>query len=144
MAFIYAAIGLVAGVIIGIISARLMTPEYQKHKQIQKDLEKSKFELEQQRQDLADHFAHTAEMLDALGKDYTKLYQHMAQTSSQLLPNIPEQDNPFVKQLTEPKSENKTIADENIQPKDYANGATGVLKEQKKEIFQAEDVVKAS
>ncbi len=83
-------------------------------------------------------------MLDALGKDYTKLYQHMAQTSSQLLPNIPEQDNPFVKQLTEPKSENKTIADENIQPKDYANGATGVLKEQKKEIFQAEDVVKAS
>ena len=43
---------------------------------MQKELEAAKFELEQQRQELVDHFAQTAEMLDTLGKDYTKLYQH--------------------------------------------------------------------
>ena len=55
---------------------------------MQKDLESAKFELEQQKQDLVDHFAQTAEMLDSLGKEYTKLYQHMAKTSSELLPNL--------------------------------------------------------
>lgn len=58
--------------------ARLTTPQYKTQKNLQKELESAKFTLEQQRQELSDHFAQTAEMLDTLGKDYTKLYQHMA------------------------------------------------------------------
>ncbi|TON09838.1 hypothetical protein CGH64_23685, partial [Vibrio parahaemolyticus] len=85
MPWIYAIVGLLVGTIVGVVISRLTTPEYKKQKSVQKELEAAKFELEQQRQELVDHFAQTAEMLDTLGKDYTKLYQHMAKTSSELL-----------------------------------------------------------
>ncbi|MBD1577214.1 MULTISPECIES: Z-ring associated protein ZapG [Vibrio] len=144
MDFLYAAIGLLAGLIIGIIIARLMTPEYKKHKQLQKELEAAKFELEQHRQELSDHFSSAADMLDTLGKSYTKLYQHMAQTSTDLLPNVPQQDSPFISQSTEETSDTKADEISDVQPKDYANGATGVLKEQKKAVLQSPHLEKAS
>ncbi|ASI89060.1 MULTISPECIES: Z-ring associated protein ZapG [Vibrio] len=142
MPWIYAIVGLLVGAILGIVISRLTTPQYKKQKTIQKDLESAKFALEQQRQELSDHFAQTAEMLDTLGKDYTKLYQHMAKTSSELLPNLPEQDNPFVKKIAEHNVE--TINDVNTTeepPKDYVNGATGLLREEKKEVIEAPEAV---
>jgi len=135
---------LLVGTIVGVVISRLTTPEYKKQKSVQKELEAAKFELEQQRQELVDHFAQTAEMLDTLGKDYTKLYQHMAKTSSELLPNLPEQDNPFDKKtaMSSDKVE-EDQSDVNEQPKDYANGATGLLKDQEKEIIDAPEAVTA-
>jgi uncharacterized membrane-anchored protein YhcB (DUF1043 family) len=137
-------VGLLVGTIVGVVISRLTTPEYKKQKSVQKELEAAKFELEQQRQELVDHFAQTAEMLDTLGKDYTKLYQHMAKTSSELLPNLPEQDNPFDKKtaMSSDKVE-EDQSDVNEQPKDYANGATGLLKDQEKEIIDAPEAVTA-
>ncbi|HCH3316692.1 TPA: DUF1043 family protein [Vibrio parahaemolyticus] len=144
MPWIYAIVGLLVGTIVGVVISRLTTPEYKKQKSMQKELEAAKFELEQQRQELVDHFAQTAEMLDTLGKDYTKLYQHMAKTSSELLPNLPEQDNPFDKKTAMSSEQIKEDQPEvNEQPKDYANGATGLLKDQEKEIINAPDVVTA-
>ncbi|ENT7206781.1 Z-ring associated protein ZapG [Vibrio parahaemolyticus] len=144
MPWIYAIVGLLVGTIVGVVISRLTTPEYKKQKSVQKELEAAKFELEQQRQELVDHFAQTAEMLDTLGKDYTKLYQHMAKTSSELLPNLPEQDNPFDKKTAMSSEQIKEGQPEvNEQPKDYANGATGLLKDQEKEIINAPDVVTA-
>ncbi|TOA28105.1 hypothetical protein CGK32_05945 [Vibrio parahaemolyticus] len=144
MPWIYAIVGLLVGTIVGVVISRLTTPEYKKQKSVQKELEAAKFGLEQQRQELVDHFAQTAEMLDTLGKDYTKLYQHMAKTSSELLPNLPEQDNPFDKKTAMSSEQIKEDQPEvNEQPKDYANGATGLLKDQEKEIINAPDVVTA-
>ncbi|MDF4638966.1 Z-ring associated protein ZapG [Vibrio parahaemolyticus] len=144
MPWIYAIVGLLVGTIVGVVISRLTTPEYKKQKSVQKELEAAKFELEQQRQELVDHFAQTAEMLDTLGKDYTKLYQHMAKTSSELLPNLPEQDNPFDKKTAMSSEQIKEDQPEvNEQPKDYANGATGLLKDQEKEFINAPDVVTA-
>ncbi|CAI2310763.1 Inner membrane protein YhcB [Vibrio parahaemolyticus] len=144
MPWIYAIVGLLVGTIVGVVISRLTTPEYKKQKSVQKELEAAKFELEQQRQELVDHFAQTAEMLDTLGKDYTKLYQHMAKTSSELLPNLPEQDNPFDKKTAMSSEQIKEDQPEvNEQPKDYANGATGLLIDQEKEIINAPDVVTA-
>ena len=144
MPWIYAIVGLLVGTIVGVVISRLTTPEYKKQKSVQKELEAAKSELEQQRQELVDHFAQTAEMLDTLGKDYTKLYQHMAKTSSELLPNLPEQDNPFDKKtaMSSDKVE-EDQSDVNEQPKDYANGATGLLKDQEKEIIDAPEAVTA-
>ncbi|KLN67100.1 MULTISPECIES: Z-ring associated protein ZapG [Vibrio] len=149
MPWIYALVGLLIGTVLGIAISRLTTPGYKKQKSVQKDLDNAKFELEQQKQDLADHFAQTAEMLDSVGKEYTKLYQHMAKTSSELLPNIPEQDNPFVKKVVQQSDDNTLDNGEldiqllNEAPKDYASGSTGLLKEQKKEILDSQDVVSA-
>ncbi|CAH0526937.1 Z-ring associated protein ZapG [Vibrio hippocampi] len=147
MPWIYAVVGLLVGAIIGVIISRLTTPQYKKQKTIQKDLEAAKFALEQQRQELSDHFAQTAEMLDTLGKDYTKLYQHMAKTSSEFLPNLPEQDNPFFKKIAEHNEviESNAIeaaeGDASTQPKDYANGATGLLREEVKESVEGPEAV---
>ena len=144
MPWIYALVGLLVGMVLGVAISRLTTPGYKKQKSVQKDLDNAKFELEQQKQDLADHFAQTAEMLDSLGKEYTKLYQHMAKTSAELLPNLPEQDNPFDKKTamsTDVAEEQQEDANE--QPKDYANGATGLLKDQEKEVIEAPELVAA-
>lgn len=137
MPWIYAIVGLLVGTIVGVVISRLTTPEYKKQKSVQKELEAAKFELEQQRQELVDHFAQTAEMLDTLGKDYTKLYQHMAKTSSELLPNLPEQDNPFDKKTAMYSEQIKEDQPEvNEQPKDYANGATGLFERSRKRDHQ--------
>ncbi len=142
MPWIYAIVGLLVGAIVGIVISRLTTPQYKKQKETQKELESARFSLEQQRQELADHFAQTAEMLDVLGKDYTKLYQHMAKTSSELLPNLPEQDNPFIKRITQ-QNDDTPVSESDLQPKDYAKGATGLLREEEKEIIKAPQIVEA-
>lgn len=148
MPWMYAVGGLLIGLILGVAISRLTTPEYKKQKNVQKELDTAKFALEQQRQELADHFAKTAEMLDTLGKDYTKLYQHMEKTSAELIPNLPEQDNPFVKTAAAHSDKSSEKADSKVstideQPKDYANGATGLFNDEKKEVIEAPEVVTA-
>ncbi len=144
MPWIYAIVGLLVGLVVGVVISRLTTPQYKNQKSLQKDLDSTKYALEQQRQDLADHFAQTAEMLDTLGKDYTKLYQHMSKTTAELLPNLPEQDNPFVKQVVQQK-QSVANSDEAFeeQPKDYALGATGLLKNEEKAILHSADILNA-
>lgn len=144
MPWIYAIVGLLVGLIVGVVISRLTTPQYKTQKSLQKDLDGAKYALEQQRQELADHFAQTAEMLDTLGKDYTKLYQHMSKTASELLPNVPEQDNPFIKQIAQQqKSEQVADDGEEQPPKDYALGATGLLKGEEKAILRSSEILDA-
>ena len=145
MPWIFALVGLVAGIIIGLVISRLKTPDYKKHKVMQKSLDAAKFELEQKRQEVAAHFSETVELLDILGKDYTRLYQHMELTSSDLLSHLPDQDNPFFKKTTENKNKstttNKKRSSGDQAPKDYANGATGLLTEPEKPFVQSAEVV---
>ncbi|MDN3609148.1 Z-ring associated protein ZapG [Vibrio ostreicida] len=127
MPWIYALVGLLVGAGLGVVISRVTTPGYKKNQSIHKELATAKFELEQQKQDLADHFAQTAEMLDSLGREYTKLYQHMAKTSSELLPNTPEQDNPFSKRVSQQSHTSdvkhvEEIPPLNQAPKDYVAG----------------------
>ncbi|MBW3697149.1 DUF1043 family protein [Vibrio sp. T187] len=144
MPWMYAIVGLLVGAILGVVIARLTKPEYKNQKSVQKELDSAKFALEQQRQELADHFAQTAEMLDTLGKDYTKLYQHMEKTTSELLPNLPEQDNPFVKTAAQHSEKaDDTVTTISQPPKDYANGSTGLFTEKEKEIIEAPEAVTA-
>ncbi|GEM74244.1 Z-ring associated protein ZapG [Vibrio sagamiensis] len=147
MPWMYAIVGLLVGTVVGVLISRLTTPEYKKQKSVRKELEVAKYTLEQQRQELLDHFAQTAQMLDTLGKDYTKLYQHMAKTSSELLPNLPEQDNPFDKKTamsTESPEDVKDIKDKpEMQPKDYANESTGLLNGQEKKLMDAQEMMAA-
>ncbi|AUI85267.1 hypothetical protein BS333_02045 [Vibrio azureus] len=144
MPWMYAIVGLLVGTVVGVLISRLTTPEYKKQKSVKKELEVAKFTLEQQRQELVDHFAQTAQMLDTLGKDYTKLYQHMAKTSSELLPNLPEQDNPFDKKAAMSTETTEDVKEEvESQPKDYASGSTGLLNEQQKERMDAPEMMAA-
>lgn len=147
MPWIFALVGLIVGIVIGVLITRLTTPDYKKHKVIQKNLDAAKFELEQKRQDIADHFAQTAEMLDTLGKDYTKLYQHMESTSAEMLSHLPDQDNPFSKktalQNVEQQPSKPSDADNTgLAPKDYVSGSSGQLTEDnEKEFVKSAEVV---
>ncbi len=145
MPWIYGLIGLLVGAISGIIIARIKTPQYKKHKQMQKDLDTAKFALEQQRQELADHFAQTSEMLDSLDKTYQRLYQHMAKTATEMLPDLPEQDKPFACiEAHSQTDEAEEYTDTEQPPKDYAKGATGLFNGETKETLSADKVISAS
>ncbi len=94
--------------------------------------------MEQYRQELVDHFARSADLLDNIAKDYSKLYEHMAKTSTELMPNLPAQDNPFAHRISTLESvKNNATDDVTDQPRDYANGATGLLKDKPEEIVEA-------
>ncbi|OLQ80426.1 hypothetical protein BIT28_16995 [Photobacterium proteolyticum] len=133
MAWIYALLIFAAGAIVGAFAARLGNKSLKQQKELKKDLDKSKYELEQYRQELVDHFACSSELLDNIAKDYSKLYEHMAKTSSELMPNLPDQDNPFARRIStlEAVADTGDIQD---QPRDYANGATGLLKDEPEKI----------
>jgi len=145
MPWIYAIVGLLVGCIVGVVVSRITTPQYKSQKSLQKELDSAKYASEQQRQELVDHFAQTAELLDIMGKNYTKLYQHLAKTSKELIPNTPEQDNPFVKTVAKHNKEDDSSQknpESEQQPKDYAFGATGLFKNDELQIMHSKDVVK--
>ncbi len=126
MAWINSLIFLVIGIAVGFFIARMTTRDLKQQKNMKRELEKSRYELEQYRQELVDHFAQSAELLDTLSKDYNKLYQHMAKTSSDLMPDLPDQDNPFAKRLG--KITNLEVDTSNQPPRDYSGSASGLLK----------------
>lgn len=92
MTWEYALIGLVVGIIIGALAMRFGNRKLRQQKTLQDELEKSKTDLDQYRRELVNHFARSAELLDNMAKDYRQLYQHMATSSNNLLPDMPAHD----------------------------------------------------
>ena len=117
MTWEYALIGLVVGIVIGAVAMRFGNRKLRQQQVLQNELEKSKNELEQYRQELVSHFAHSAELLDNMANDYRQLYQHMAKSSNNLLPDMPPQDNPFRYRLTEADNDQAPVE---FPPRDYS------------------------
>lgn len=86
MTWEYALIGLVVGIVIGAVAMRFGNRKLRQQQSLQYELEKNKAELEEYREELVSHFARSAELLDNMATDYRQLYQHMAKSSSSLLP----------------------------------------------------------
>ncbi len=89
MTWEYGLIGLVVGIIVGAVAMRFGNKKLREQRSMQYELEKSKAELADYRQELTNHFAQSAELLDNMARDYRQLYQHMAKGSNDLLPNLP-------------------------------------------------------
>jgi len=141
MTWEYALIGFVIGVIIGAVAMRFGNRKLRQQQVLQHELEKSKADLEQYRQELvghfarsaelldnmADHFARSAELLDNMADDYRKLYQHMAKSSNDLLSEGQSRENPFNYRLTEAESDNDQVPVK-MPPRDYSESASGLLR----------------
>ncbi|EKT59985.1 Z-ring associated protein ZapG [Providencia sneebia] len=127
MTWEYALIGLVIGFIIGALVVRYGNPKLRQQKTAQAELDKKNIELEEYRKELVGHFARSAELLDNMARDYRQLYQHMAQSSSELMPDMPAQDNPFNYRLTESEADNDQ-APVKMPPRDYSEGASGLFR----------------
>ena len=109
MTWEYGLIGLVVGIIVGAVAMRFGNKKLREQRSMQYELEKSKAELADYREELTNHFAQSAELLDNMARDYRQLYQHMAKGSNDLLPNLPGQKNPFAYQLTEAEADNDQV-----------------------------------
>lgn len=99
MTWEYALIGLVVGIIIGAVTMRFGNRKLRQQQALQYELEKNKAELEEYREELVSHFARSAELLDNMADDYRQIYQHMAKSSSNLLPGMSPENNPFRNRL---------------------------------------------
>ncbi|MFQ1022483.1 YhcB family protein [Avibacterium paragallinarum] len=129
-----ALVGLVVGLILGYLLLRLTKGSVKKQLQTETELKKVKSELDQQKRNLEKHFSESAELLKTLAQDYQKLYQHLASSSAELLPQL-ENKILFENQLEEKKAEqDKTVAENNSEeppPRDYSEGSSGILKAEK-------------
>ncbi|OTA17527.1 cytochrome D ubiquinol oxidase subunit III [Xenorhabdus vietnamensis] len=127
MTWEYALIGLIIGFIIGALAVRFGSSKLRQQNEQQVELEKNRAELEEYRKELVSHFARSAELLDNMAHDYRQLYQHMAKSSNELMPNMPVQDNPFNYRLNESEAETNKITT-NMPPRDYSEGASGLFR----------------
>lgn len=119
----------VIAVVVGIIIGRL-TKKDADQAEIKTELEQAKTELTQHRQELVTHFANSAELLENIYRDYSELCKIMAKSSTELLPDQAEQDNPFAKRLAH-AMEAPTVEKDAIElpeaPRDYSEQASGLL-----------------
>lgn len=126
MTWEYGLIGLIIGIIIGAVVMRFGNKKLRDQRNMQYELEKSRAELADYRDELTSHFAHSAELLDDMARDYRRLYQHMAKGSSELLPDLPGTKNPFAYPQTEAEADNDQAP---VQiPRDYSEGASNLLR----------------
>ena len=126
MTWEYALIGLVVGIVIGAVAMRFGNRKLRQQQSVQYELEKNKAELEEYREELVSHFARSAELLDNMADDYRQLYQHMAKSSSNLLPEMGAESNPFRNRLAESEASNDQVPVQ--MPRDYSDGASGLLR----------------
>lgn len=126
MTWEYAIIGLVVGLIVGATAMRFGNRKLRQQQAQQYELEKNKAELEEYREELVSHFARSAELLDNMAHDYRQLYQHMAKSSSSLMPGMTGQANPFSNRLGESEASNDQAPVQ--MPRDYSEGASGLLR----------------
>lgn len=123
---LYAVVGLVVGIIIGAAAMRFGNRKLRQQQALQYELEQKKAELETWREELVGHFAQSAELLDKMAQDYRQLYQHMAKSSSTLLPELSAETNPFRNRLSESEAGNDQAPVQ--MPRDYSDGASGLLR----------------
>lgn len=123
MTWEYALIGLVVGIVIGAVAMRFGNRKLRQQQSLQYELEKNKAELEEYREELVSHFARSAELLDNMATDYRQLYQHMAKSSSSLLPEMTAESNPFRNRLADSEAGNDQAPVQ--MPRDYSDGASG-------------------
>ena len=109
-----ALIGLVVGFVIGYFLLRLTKESAKKQVKTEAELRVAKEQLESQKQQLEKHFAESADLLKSLAQDYQKLYQHLAHSSTQLLPKLNDSN------VSPSKTEDP--------PKDYSEGSSGLFK----------------
>ena len=118
----------------------VFTKRQYENDELEKEVEKAKNELEQYKQDVADHLASTDKLVDKMKDNYEQLATHVQQTNKLLLVDNTKETMPFfskeateqlqasLDQLAEPKA-HANITD--AQPTDYAQEHSGIFSGEK-------------
>lgn len=147
-------VGVVIGFILAYIVIKMTSGNVKKQKKTELELKQVKTEIVQQKANIEEHFAESAELLKSMAQDYQRLYKHVAASSVALLPegkakdifgdNLllleqaktessvekAEQDKTLELQQNELTSAQKEVSEvvDKDQPKDYSKESSGLLK----------------
>ncbi|EFL79714.1 YhcB family protein [Actinobacillus pleuropneumoniae] len=113
------------GIIVGCAIVRVLKGNVKQHIQLETELKATKEKVEEQKQQLEQHFEQSAALLSTLAEDYKKLYTHLANGSEKLVPEAKQAE--FFKQPQITHNDENTNGD---QPRDYSEGSSGLLKTQ--------------
>ncbi|SFD30605.1 YhcB family protein [Pseudoalteromonas denitrificans] len=128
----------------------VFTKRQYENDELEKEVEKAKSDLEQYKQDVADHLASTDKLVSKMKDNYEQLANHVQQTNKLLLVDNTKEAMPFfsketteqlqasLDQLEEPKA-HTNITD--AQPMDYAQENSGIFSGTKKEEIIKEPTV---
>jgi uncharacterized protein len=121
----YIAIGLIIGFIVSMIFMNVFSKKGRKLAKVKRELEQAQEELEAQKQIMVKHFSHSAEILDNMAKEFRRLYQHIAETSGQL---VNSDDMPMIDLEANNDISIKNELTLEKQPKDYSDDPSGLFK----------------
>ncbi|RCU49864.1 MULTISPECIES: YhcB family protein [Corallincola] len=95
---------------------------------VEKALEATQFELEQYKQEVSDHFAATAELLEQANDNYRKLCGQLTESAHALLDEKSRAELPELEAL---EQQNKALTAEDDeewqQPRDYSGSPSGLI-----------------
>lgn len=129
---------LVIGAMIGFFISQLKTKNQDNQGTTQAQLHQAQTELAQYRQDMADHFADSATLMNQMANDYNKIYRHMLQSQQTLLPDTHPQQAGFMAELATATDdvgavihagniEDHSNQNQSEPPNDYARGSHGII-----------------
>ncbi|WP_105167257.1 YhcB family protein [Pseudoalteromonas sp. T1lg23B] len=120
-----------------------------KHGELEQQAQRAKHELEQYRQEVADHLASTKKLMTKMQDSYSQLLNHVEETNQVLLTEKPTHPSEpfFSKETTEqlhaslksrPERRRKETTNEGAaQPTDYVDGESGLFSGERSEIKQS-------
>lgn len=134
---------LVIGAIAGFIISQITSSNQNDGGIAEAKLQQAQSELEQYRQEVADHFANTATLMKQMASDYNKIHQHMCQSQEMLLPDADLQHASFTPELLDAKETVDELVDteqpeaagkaSSVPPNDYVRGSHGIINPAKEE-----------
>lgn len=82
--WLFGAIALVAGVLLGMLIVRLLNPVAGDLDRLKTELEQERAEMERYKASVNSHFDKTSELVSELTQDYVKVYRHLAEGAQTL------------------------------------------------------------
>lgn len=141
MDYVVIAIATSIGLIIGAVVSRLFTLRQFNHDKLQQELQLSKSQLHQYRQDVSTHLETTNQLMSQLQDNYGRIARHIAESKMQLVTQPTDQTDSelnylsgdvasHIRQSIDQLDEKRRVYSDTIQqPRDYSGQSSGLIKQ---------------
>lgn len=141
MDFVVIAIATSIGLIIGAIFSRLYTLRQFNHDKLQQELQLSKSQLHQYRQDVSSHLETTNQLMTQLQDNYGRIAKHIAESKMQLVEQSTDKADSelnylsgdiasHIRQSIDQIDEKRRVYSDTVQqPRDYSGQSSGLIKQ---------------
>lgn len=141
MDYVVIAIATSIGLIIGAVISRLFTLRQFNHDKLQQELQLSKSQLHQYRQDVSAHLETTNQLMSQLQDNYGRIARHIAESKMQLVTQPTDQTDSelnylsgdvatHIRQSIDQLDEKRRVYSDTVQqPRDYSGQSSGLIKQ---------------